>query len=316
MTDKQLQRRRGQNSGVQPAGFDIDKAISNKFKVTGRSEVVILEHSPNNNRMVSGKKKTGSYIYGFNKSADTVFDFGAFWENAFGERINLDPAVDGGLPSLAFGNTGLQLVGFNQFGFNGTNLNGEGLMTMAPDEKIILQGQNSGEGTFFVPTFDIKRKPVPKGDGGATDGNVVTIRATVTPAGVDIGPPPGRAWSGIPSINASLRLSTKVAHFGALGDTSVNVNQYLVDGDSVEYFIQSLTTENGEFPGLPPQSFKSIGKTLFLETAGVLAYPNKYRLKLAKTDDGEDPPLAFPEGRIQFLGTFQEFDLPSDAQLA
>jgi hypothetical protein len=283
MVDKALQQRAGANTGTEPStGWVVDKALQNKYVVKLGQEVTILQHSPDNNRLVVGKKKPGMYIYGICPTAGGESDFEAKWHNEFGETIDLLP-----FPNEV--QDVMTLIGFSKFGSPISS--GQGWMTMAPKEKITLKVVADGDGVFFVPTMDVKRKPKPSGGGGATDGNVVTVRGTITAQGLEVGPPPGKAWSGIGQGFG--RLSTKIGHFGALTDNPVDVLEYLVDADGVPYFMEQLSTNGFNNAVAMPQDFTACGNMMFVESVGFL-------------------PL--PTGRIQLLATFQEFDLPKDAQ--
>jgi hypothetical protein len=293
MTDSHLQQRAGQNVGVENAGgYSIDKAAQNKFEVVGTSEVTVVEPSPNNNRLVPGKAP-GMRFYGFNPTA-VPFTFGGKFYNEFGESIDLVPS-----PAALPGAPGPTLVIFAALS------SGQAFITLAKGEKVTLKGLTGTKGVFFVPTIDIKRKPKPSGGGGLSDGNVVTVRATLTSTGVEIGPPPGKAWGGAVfggTADSSLpfRPGFNVGHFGAVADNPASVLEYLVDEAGQEYFLAGTV-------GIAPQSFKLIGTTLFGGSMGLLAYPNKWRVKL----EAAGPQ---PKGRVMLLVTAQEYDLPADAQ--
>ena len=303
MVDKNLQKRAGLNVGTEPLGWVIDKAMQNKYIATQGSEVPILQPSPDNNRLVVGKKAQGYYIYGFSNGAAQV-EFQGKWYNEFDESIDLIPIPNAVLPAV----NGFTLIGFSKFGIDSGDYSG--WQTLAPNEKLTVK-MLDGNATFFVPTMDIKRKPRPGGGGGGlSDGNVVTVRATITSQGVEVGPPPGKAWAGLLVPGFGVRFSTKIGHFGALSDSPADVEEYLIDVDGNEYFIEKVSNNPfGIFPQVDPQMFKGCGGSLFCIGGGFLAYPNKWKLKLVPF---ERNPL--PQGRIQLLATFQEFDLPKDAQ--
>lgn len=309
MTDKNLQKRAGLNIGTEPSGgvAVVDKAIQNVVKLPKNSEVTVLRPSPNNNRLVPGvKSEYGpfSYFYGTSDTA-TPTEIEARWYNEFDESIDLG--------FLTFG-YGSNFDAFGQFmppaGF--LKLLNTGWMTMAPGERLTLKSLDS-DATVFLPTTDLKRKPKPSGGGGASDGNVITVRGTVTSQGLLIGPPPGRAWGGVSpgaSLGINAPFSVKLAHFGAETDEPVNVKEYIVTPDGTEYFSSDFQSFGLGLDYLEPQSFGALGFPFVL--GGYLAYPNKWLLKLdPAVVDGS--PVALPQGRIQLLATLQEFDLPADA---
>jgi len=287
MTDLSLQARAGLNVGNEPSvGNFIDKAGQSRATLTGNAEATLLEGIEENGRTALSVASTAPKFIAFNADPAAV-GYETKYYNTFGESI-ATPGPDAGV-----GVTLLEVTGL-------TPLSGQPLVMVAGEKitakRVVSQRAPGTADVTIFPSFrDLKIKPKPRGGGGLTDGNVARVRATITAQGVEIQPPPGKAWSPA-TYGQELDTADIVGHFGAVGDNPATIEVFLVDEDGV---ARSLGTSGP----LSPQTFATIND-FFIETNPVLAYPRKLRYKLVPGK------LPIPVGRVLLMTAFTEFDQP------
>lgn len=290
MSDDQLSARSGFNTGTEPVvGFSIQKATQAKTVVMkGNDEFTLLEGNKQNNRTLIATPVSGDIQWPACVSdlVNAVQVASRFY-NTFGDTIELGPQTLG--PATATRGV-FPVIAINFFG----------TMILVEGEKItVLRGPNSPSASdlpIFPSYFNIQKKPLPQGGGGQSDGNCVVLREVITASGVTVGPPPGKAWRPVGAFAGKLYIGT-VGHFGALGDNQALVNEYLIDENGVERFLEQSN------PPIDPQTFGAVDQNFFEPNMTVLSYPCKLKYKLA------DPQ---PAGRVLLMTAMMEFDKPKD----
>lgn len=290
MTDKQLEERAGLNVGVEPdSRFFIDKAGASYKTLSGQvgSEVILVEGDPNGNIRTLFALEEPEVVT-FNPDPTNAVAAMLRFRNQFGETITTPARTvsAGGFSAIAFGpeifNFILQLV------------KGEKISAVrgAPDENV----PGTGPVELWTTFFDAKHKPKPQGGGGLSDGNVVAVRETVTSQGVEVGPPPGKAWRPLPLPTENGTGFISLGHFGLVGDVVAQVRTSLVLPDSSARLFGAVNIDPQTInPGADGELFFAIGS--------LIPHPFKIRYSL-------DAPA--PVGRVLLLGAYVEYDLPKD----
>lgn len=288
MTDKNLQVRVGLNVGNEPSmGNFIDKAGQTHVVMTGNAEVTLFEGIEENGRTALANSVLGHPVFGaFNSDVGNVGSQSRFY-NAFGESIAAN--VEAVIP-------GVSIITLNMLSTLGT----QPLVLVAGEKftvKRVVSVPNPGTAAvdIFTSYRDLKIKPKPRGGGGLTDGNVARVRATITAQGVDIQPPPGKAWAPVAYGEEQVTWDV-VGHFGALGDNPAVIEMYLIDENNVVRFMEASSP-------IDPQQIVQINN--YFNANMLLANPFKIRYKLVGVNQ---KPL--PAGRVMLLSAYTEYDQP------
>lgn len=273
-----LQRRAGNNVGIQPGSVPWLEANGNRPIVSPSGEVVLLQGKEGFARSPTTRVgQPGDNFLAFNPSA-TDMDYETFFVKGTDELPLGSGTVSsgGGFDSLDMGD----LAGI------------ESLLVLEADEKIILRVTSGGAGVLlYPPNVDLKFKGSKRG--GFSDGGIVTVHEEITTTRLEIGPPRGKAWTAAPATAEDVDEPELCAvNFDAANDA--DIDEGLIH-DGVLY-------EETAASSLSAQTLDGIGQ---LAEAGVcLSYPDKYTFKL-------NPKVAVPSG-VFLLATFFEHDLPRD----
>ena len=288
MTDKNLQVRVGLNVGNEPSmGNFVDKAGQSHVVMRGNAEVTLFEGIEENGRTALAAGIAGHPVFWAFSSDDGNVGSQSRFYNTFGESIAAN--VEAVSP-------GVSIITLNMLSTLGT----QPLVLVAGEKytvKRVVSVPNPGTADvdIFTAYRDLKIKPKPRGGGGLSDGNVARVRATITAQGVDIQPPPGKAWAPV-AYGEELDSADIVGHFGALGDNQAVIEMYFIDENNVVRFMETSSP-------IDPQMIVPINN--YYNANLLLAHPFKIRYKLVGVNQ---KPL--PVGRVMLLSAYTEYDQP------
>lgn len=276
MPNQPLTARAGNNVGVQSSSPFIQSVGSHVLRDPTET-TVILQGADGHMRSPTQPIGVSNVFQALNYSADD-FEAKLFFVDAEGRETQVGPDL-----VVAGGTTIPQAVSFLPEDV-------AGLLICLAGERFELRPVANGEGVVLLISFcDYKFKG--SDGGGFSDGGIVTVRGAITPSGLEIGPPAGKAWMAAPAASTSLSLAPLlVANF--VDATAEVFEGVLNDGELVE------TTDSVSVSAL------SLGNVALLMRDGlVLSYPDKLVLR---TDPDKDSTTVYA------LFAFLEFDLPSD----
>jgi hypothetical protein len=163
-----------------------------------------------------------------------------------------------------------------------------------------------------VPAIhDLKKKS--SGGGGFSDGGVLCKRLALSAQSTEVGPPPGVAWAGFNAAGVELNpASVQAINFDPA--IPVKVTEYFVFEDGSEKATGpaiDLTAALGNV-SLDSDDNVDAAKSCspYLESGGVLAYPNKLRYRLSLGYAA----LTLPTKKVLLHFDVAEFDLPPDQE--
>ena len=157
--------------------------------------------------------------------------------------------------------------------------------------------------TVFPAFHDLKKKVAH--EGGFSDGGVVCISKTLTPAGIDIAPAKGTALGGFSLPHGTGQVPegidtnpcALVMNFDPINPATVET--YIVFEDGSTFLLDSSTVPAAGV--LPLPVFGTI-----------ITYPNKLRIKLGTPQSG----YTMPTKRVLLKGSLVEYDKPADLDAA
>jgi hypothetical protein len=283
-----LQQRAGKNAGPTPGTttYAISKRDLKAVKVDTASFVTLLEG-------VEGKiivlptafQPIGfppMYLAGTSDDPANDFTYQLYIQNATGQRIPLnsvpliapvdwDDAVNTPQPQL---DTLLALT------------------TLQPGEKLVLQrdaASLSAEATFLVETIEIGRKVAGQGTIG---GDIKIIHETLSTQWTEVGPPPGKTWSGVPLVFL----------LGGVSNLSMNGLNF---GDDALLETQLVDPDGKVYAPFPVPLLAGTGSTLGSLFEVNASIPNGWKQRF-RIDTVNGPPN--PTGPIEVWLAFREYD--------
>jgi hypothetical protein len=163
---------------------------------------------------------------------------------------------------------------------------------------------------IVVPAIhDLKKKS--SGGGGFSDGGVLCKRLALSAQSTEVGPPPGIAWCGFNAAGVELDPSSVQAiNFDPV--IPVSVTEYFVFEDGSEQATGPAIALTAALGNVSFDASDNVDAAKscspFLDSGGVLAYPNKLRYRLSLGYQAQ----TLPTKKVLLHFDVAEFDLPSD----